>query len=189
MKSKNLSLNFWTRWLAVAILHTLLFSWIWTLYPINNRPLTLALYELALGLVLNIFQYWAIPSPLRPNMQKWLLSALLCHLISRTILYFFYDGTIVLSYELGLIISYLPLAIAHSWALSERYHKAWIYGIAIGLAVLFQLSILGRFVPSDPSQSYIYLTVVETVKAIIMGLGLFILMKYFFKEAPVLSAS
>jgi hypothetical protein len=81
---------------------------------------------------------------------------------------------------------FLPVAIAQSWALSERFKKSWLFGLVMMLPILFQL--VPRTV-GDNSLIFVFEIIFWTIRGVFLGAGLSFLQKYQQKETSSYSKS
>jgi hypothetical protein len=184
MKSKNPRV-FWLRWLGISSLHGLLFTLLWMSITTFVTQWTFIPLNLISGVILASLQYWAMPPMMRPDAKRWFFASILGQVVSVTLHGIaFYSSWNTLALLSAL---FLPLAIAQSWALSERFKKAWLFGIATLLPALIYLG--GTITIYERYQIIFFEILFWFSRASLSGLALFFLQKYQRKDMGNVSVS
>jgi hypothetical protein len=183
MKSKNPQ-AFWLRWISFSALHAIGFTWIWG----SNAVLFanwhyFVPFHFISGIALAGLQYWAMPLVMRPNVKRWFSANILGHALGVSLHALNYYLTFPPPNFLAIALTlYLAPALAQSWALSERFKKAWIFGLAFLLPSFISLGIVSwRLAISYYEEEFAY----HFLRTVSMGFSLAYLQNYQLKEAVI----
>jgi hypothetical protein len=181
MKSKNPN-TFWLRWMGLSSLHAVLFTLLWM-----NNPWLFTQWSGIVGMtfltsiILSVLQFWAMPVMMRPSAKRWFLASLFGQLLSaglHSILFLSPPNNLPTIFFF--IALALPLALAQSWAFTENFKKAWLFGLAVFLPSLMYLGsdfIVSQFGVFSHDMLYWFL------RSAFSGMSLFYLHNYQRKES------
>jgi hypothetical protein len=163
-------------------------TWLWLTGQIYALPLGQIIYSFVLGFSLSIFQFWAMPSMIRPSAKRWFFANIIGFLVPS--LFQYYRGYSGIVFEvLDLMLMFLPPAIAQAWALSARVKQSWLYALANAVSSFVYILLMRQIFIYGMSQLYLSNAFIKLCQAAILGFTLFYLQKYQSKESMNLAAS
>jgi hypothetical protein len=182
MKSKNPQ-AFWLRWMGASILYAFAYTSFWRSNTwLFQNWYGFPLFNLVSGMVLASVQYWAMPLTMRPNAKRWFSVSVISQLVAVSLHTLIVQSSIPDPSSMLMWFSLFVLpALAQSWALSEHFKKAWIFGLASFLPMLL---LFGQFPFPEIYQNYfLFEIVVHLLRALAVGGSLVYLQKYQRKES------
>jgi hypothetical protein len=129
-----------------------------------------------------------MPLTMRPNAKRWFSVSVISQLVAVSLHTLIVQSSIPDPSSMLMWFSLFVLpALAQSWALSEHFKKAWIFGLASFLPMLL---LFGQFPFPEIYQNYfLFEIVVHLLRALAVGGSLVYLQKYQRKESSSFDAS
>ena len=172
MKTKEHSNSrFLIKWIVANGLVAFLFYAIWMQFAFTEIPSHILLIagNALEGILYASAQFFTMPKHWRPSATRWFIGSLIASIIGITLANQIFFTFLMPITALLFLIFHLPTALIQAWVLKDRFHKAWLWVIAVIASAFVAFSITTIIpIPTRPVAIAIQ-TLIPTMQAIITG--------------------